>query len=492
MTKIQDSALGSGGSASEATREAVAEVAAYGPDAPEGMGRALVARLSNLLSLRKSQSGKDAFRASAWSAVGYGVTTALRFVSRLVLAKLLTNAAPMGDVALVVVVLSGLEMISDLGIGVGIVQHRNADDPTYQGTAFSVQAVRGVALWAIASLLALPVAKIYHEPALTGLLLFAALSTLFKAIANPQMWLFTRRMDLRRPTLLTIGSEVFGFGVTVVWTILSPSAWAIVGGTIAAAACFAAGSHILAPSARFTWNRKIAKEIVQFGGWMLVSSATYFLSSRGENLMLKGAISDAEFGCFAFASMLVTTPVTAFNQLAAQVYFPMLASSLREDPDRAARHFQRGKWMFTGIALCFVWGAVFVGPPIVGLMKLRSTFAGLAWMVPLLGLRAGFDIFGAPTSFALLAAGQSRYASWANLIRLTVLIVGLYATLAAWGLHGAIWVLVGAPLLSYFAYLPGLRIRIKNSLRVELANLLVFWIGAAAALVIHFSMTAAP
>lgn len=490
--KSQDNALEIEDGVSDATKEAVAEVAVYSADAPEGMGRALVARLSSLLSLRKTQTGKDAVKASIWSASGYGVTTALRFVSRLVLAKLLTNAAPMGDVALVVVVLSGLEMISDLGIGVGIVQHREADDHTYQGTAFSVQALRGVALWAIASLLAFPVAKIYHEPALAGLLLFAALSTLFKALANPQMWLFTRRMDLRRPTLLTIASEAFGFGVTVVWAFLSPSAWAIVGGTIAAAASYAAGSHIWAPRVRFAWNPKVAREIVQFGGWMLVSSATYFLSSRGENLMLKGAVSDVEFGCFAFASMLVTTPVTAFNQLAAQVYFPMLASALRDDPARAARHFQRGKWLFTGLALCFVWGAVFVGPPVVGLMKLKSTFADLAWMVPLLGLRAGLDVFGAPTSFALLAAGQSRYASWANLIRLMVLVVGLYLTLPRWGLHGAIWVLVGAPLLSYFAFFPGLRVRIKGSLQVEMANLVVFWVGAAAALALHFSLSGPP
>jgi hypothetical protein len=77
------------------------------------------------------------------------------------------------------------------------------------------------------------VAWLYHDPDLTGLLLFGALSTLLRAFANPGVWIFTRRVDLKGPTLLTVASEVSGFIVTIVWSILAPSAWAIVGGTVA-------------------------------------------------------------------------------------------------------------------------------------------------------------------------------------------------------------------------------------------------------------------
>jgi O-antigen/teichoic acid export membrane protein len=232
----------------------------------------------------------------------------------------------------------------------------------------------------------------------------------------------------------------------------------------------------------------MSRDIVHFGGWMLLSSATYFLSSRGESLMLRGSIPDAEFGCFAFAVMLVTTPVTAITQLASQVFFPMLAASVREDRQRAERQFKRGKWAFTAVALCFVWGAIFVGPLIITLMRLPKAFEGLYWMVPLLGVRASLDVFVAPTGSVLFAAGASRYSAWANVVRLIVLVGGLYATVGHWGLHGAIWVLVGAPAISYFALLPGVRRLMPGALRVELANLAVFWIGAAIALAIHFSI----
>lgn len=443
---------------------------------------------SRLLSLGGSKSGRTALNASAWSAVGYGATTVLRFISRLVLAKFLSDASPMGDVAIIVVILAGLEMISDLGIGFGIVQHREGNNRTFLGTAFSVQALRGVGIWLLASALAPLIAWLYHDRELMGLLLFGAGSTLFRAFSNPGLWLFTRGMDLRRPTFLTIGSEVFGFVVTLIWVIVAPSAWSIVGGTVAAAAAYTAGSHLMAARIRFAWNPDMAREIIQFGGWMLISSGTYFLSSRGEALMLRGSIPDAEFGCFAFATMLVTTPVVGVTQLASQVFFPMLSASMREDRGRAERQFKLGKWVFTGIALCFVWGGIFLGPLIVRLMNLPQAFEGLSWMVPLLAVRASLDIFVAPTGSVLFASGASRYSAWANVIRLVVLIGGLFLTVPHWGLRGAMWVLIGAPAISYVALLPGVHRQMPGALKIDLANLTVFWLGTALALAIHFTL----
>jgi O-antigen/teichoic acid export membrane protein len=184
--------------------------------------------------------------------------------------------------------------------------------------------------------------------------------------------------------------------------------------------------------------------------------------------------------------MIVTTPVSAITQLASQVLFPMLSSAIRDNPERAQRQFVRSKWVFTALALCFVWGSVFVAPPIIALMKLKPSFAGLMWMVPMLGVRAALEIYAAPTGGVLFASGASRYSAWANVIRLACLVVGLYLTVGRWGLHGAMWVLVGAPALSCLALAPGLNRYLPTGLRVEAAAFLVFWIGVSAAFALKF------
>lgn len=446
--------------------------------------------LASLVALRNSAPALLAFRASAWSVAGYGASTVLRFISRLALAKLLHDSTPMGDVAIIVVILAGLEMISDLGIGFNIIQHKRGEDHVFLGTAFSVQAIRGIAIWGIASLLAAPVGWIYHDSELTGLLLFGALGTLFRAFASPAVWVFTRRVDLKAPTLLTVASEVAGFIVTITWSFLAPSAWAIVGGSVAAAVVYTAGSHMMgAPVLKFAWDGKLARQIAQFGGWMVLSSSTYFLSSRGETLMLRGSIPDAQFGTFAFATMLVTTPVSAITQLASQVFFPTLASAIREDPHTALRLYTRSKWMFTLIALCFAGGGMILGPPLVALLGLKGSFVGLEWMVQLLGLRAALEIYTAPTGTVLFASGASRYSAIANVVRLIVLVVVLSLTLKIWGLQGAFIALIGAPLLAYSALMPGMGKHMPGSLRVEAFAMVALLAGSAVATAIAWTIS---
>jgi O-antigen/teichoic acid export membrane protein len=420
-------------------------------------------------------------RAAAWSAAGYGSTTLLRFISRITLASLLGVSSPMGDVAIVVTILTGLELLSDLGIGIAIVQHKRGTEPAFLGTALSVQALRGVVLWLLGSALAWPVASIYSDPELFGLLLLGALSPLLRGFANPATWILNRRLDLRLPVVLTIVSEVGGFAVTIVWAFLAPSAWAIVAGAVASALFYAAASHFAVARTRFAWDRRLAREMASFGGWMILSSATHFMASRGETFLLRGAIPEEQFGTFAFAVMLVATPVAAITQLSTQVFFPSLSSAVRAGSEQGERNYRKAKWLFTWLGLAIAWGGALLGPPIVAVMNLGETFQGLGAMVQILGLRAGLEIYGTTTGTALFAMGAARYSSFANTVRLVTIVGGLLLVLPLWGLAGAFVILIGAPLVAYGALMPGLVRHFPQALALEAVALPTFVLGTAAA-----------
>ncbi|HEY8004080.1 MAG TPA: oligosaccharide flippase family protein [Phenylobacterium sp.] len=451
---------------------------------PSGGARERMATaLRQAVNLRHSAQAGKVLRGGVWSISGYAVQTALRFISRIVLAKLLLNAAPLGTVAVVTTILMGLEMISDLGINVNIVQHRDGADPNFLGTARAVQLIRSATLFTIAAALAYPISWIYRDPELAPLLLFGAVSVICRGFVNPRLAVHTRQVTLRRPTIVIIISELAGFIVTVAWAFKAPSAWPLVGGAVATAAAYALASQFAAAPVKLAWDRAVAKEIVRFGGWIILATGTYFLSSRGEVLMLKGSVPDVEFGCFAFASMLVTTPLSAITQLGSQVLLPMLAGWIRDGASTAERQFRRVKWAFTGLSVCVAWGAILLSPPLIALLHLNKSYAALGWMVQFLGFRVAFDIFAMPVSSALLASGASRYSAIANVVRLMVLIAGLFITvhLRRLGLHGAIWVLVGAPYLAYLALLPGLRRHLRQAPGLEVMTAVTFIAGGAAA-----------
>src|SRR5688572_15740248 len=114
---------------------------------------------------------------SAWTLAGYMAMQVLRFGSNLVLTRLLFPEA-FGVMTLGWVLMQGLEMFSDLGLGLSIVQHQRGDDPRFLNTAWTIQAVRGALLTLVAVAIAPAYAAFYGQPELTTYVQVAALTAL--------------------------------------------------------------------------------------------------------------------------------------------------------------------------------------------------------------------------------------------------------------------------------------------------------------------------
>jgi hypothetical protein len=95
-------------------------------------------------------SGQDilarALRGSAITAAAYALAQGLRLVSNLILARLLFPEA-FGLMALVAVVLTGLQMLSDTGTAPSIARSTRGDDPDFPGYCLDdAGAARGAAV----------------------------------------------------------------------------------------------------------------------------------------------------------------------------------------------------------------------------------------------------------------------------------------------------------------------------------------------------------
>ena len=106
-----------------------------------------------------------AARGSAWTIIGVFGSQGIRLVSNLVLTRLLFPEV-FGVMALVMVMMQGLNNFSDVGITPAVLQSKRGDDPDFLNTAFTLQAIRGVALWLACCALAWPAAQFYNVPEL--------------------------------------------------------------------------------------------------------------------------------------------------------------------------------------------------------------------------------------------------------------------------------------------------------------------------------------
>jgi O-antigen/teichoic acid export membrane protein len=422
-------------------------------------------RIKNWLN---SDRASVALRGGAWCIGGYIASQLLRTAATLVLARRFLGPEAFGVVGLVGVFLAGLAMFSELGIVANIVQHPRGDEPKFLNTAFSVQAGRGAAIWLVAALAAYPLALFYKQPELLPLLVVAGLAEIVRGLTSTNVWTLTRYVKLKAITLLTVFSEIVAFGIGVLWAIISPSAWALVARTIASVVVYAVGSHFLGNrGVRFGWDRVAARDILRFGGWISIATATYFLGGQGERLILGKFVTPAELGCFSLALMIASMPAGGINQLVSQIFLPLISISVRTSHKDTVRDFLQARRIFFAVAVLAGVGFLVLAKPFVALL-LTSKYRMAGWMLQVLGVRVALDIFAAPVSNLVLAYGRTKYSAAANTTRLVLMIAGIWISFAMFGMRQAIGALVIAQALSYFPLIFGLKQLLPEVVRHEL------------------------
>ena len=432
-----------------------------------------------------------ALRGSTWTMFGFGASQALRLASMVILARHLLGPTAFGLVALVNVFISGLAIISDIGIGTDVIQHRRGDEPEFINTAFLLSAARGMLLWLIASALAYPFAIFYHQPKILTLALVASLTVAIQGLMSGSVWKLSRHVKLEKLTLLRIAAEIAGLVVSITWAVVSPTAWAIVVGRVATELFFTVGTHMIGDvKVSLTWDKAAGRDILLFGAGMFASSATYFFAGEAERLVVGKVVTLAVLGCFSLALSISSAASSGLQRVISQVFYPMIAASVRTGPEYVYAQFKKARLLLLmltgGMAVVFIAGGKWI---VAGLLGPKYLMAG--WMLQLLGFRGALEVFTSVTTQMLFALGISKYSAASNLAKLTFLGIGLTIALTRFGFYEALWVLAIAPLFAYIPLLFGIRRHFKAILRLELLTfsaLLLIAVLTAAAMKIFASM----
>ena len=269
-----------------------------------------------------------ALKATGWTLVDYGSGQALRLVNSWVLTRLLFPAA-FGQMTLVTTLIVGITLLSDIGLAPSVIQSQRGDEPAFLNTAWTLQVLRGGALWLVACMLAWPAAAFYHDRTLLAVLPVLALSTLMTGFNSTSLLTLSRHMGVRRMFYFDFSSQIVALLVTVGWAMKWPSVWALVAGNLATNLYRLVLSHhaTLMPGLRnrFHWDRTAAHEIARFGKWIVLGTAFYFFASQGDRLILGKKISLAELGVYGIAFSLSDVPRSIINAFSYKVGYPFVA-----------------------------------------------------------------------------------------------------------------------------------------------------------------------
>lgn len=385
----------------------------------------------------------------SWTVVGYGAQLVARLGSNLINTRLLTPDA-FGLLSLVFVFITGLELLSDFGIGPAIIQSRRSDDSRLLDTAFTVQVIRGFGLAVLAVVIAWPAARLYHEPRLTALLCAAGLVTAIRGFTPMRVHTLNRSVMLRGLTIMELLSQGASIVVTVAMAWWLRSAWALLIGALAGDLARVWLSHAMLPGHRhrFLLDQEALQEIVNVGRWVIVSTAVTFIAGNLDRLTMGRILSVSELGIYTIAYQLCFTVLSVGRTVGSRVFWPMLAETLRTAPDLLAQRLRRVRlfWILpsaAGLLVLSVWGEWVIHL----LYPLKYNDAG--WMLRLLAAGAVVGAVNAATAVVWPALGEFKVITLLQVAQICILFAAMLVGHAFFGVVGLVAGVAVSELVAY-------------------------------------------
>lgn len=336
-------------------------------------------------------------RAAVWLVGSNVASQGLRLLSSLVLTRLLLPQS-FGLMAALQTLYFALVMFSDLGVWQSVVTHPKGEHPTFLGTAFSVQFVRGVLLAATVALIALGLKlcalyapfkadTVYADAQFPAMVLVFALSALLQGAESMHIATAQRALQTRLLTQLELLTQLAGMVVTIACALWTHSVWSLLLGTVSATLARTVFSHTLlqGPAYRPCWDRASLRDIVGFGKWIFLSSLIGFAAANGEKLILGGTLAAQDFGVFSIAALLLAAMVGLVGNLNAHLVFPSLSEALRSGDAAAHTVYTRVQQMADAILGGIAGLTLVLGDWVVRLLY-DARYAEAGWMLQLLAL----------------------------------------------------------------------------------------------------------
>jgi O-antigen/teichoic acid export membrane protein len=391
---------------------------------------------------------------------GFALSYVIRLGSSLLMTRLLVPEM-FGVMGIAMLVMMGLGMFSDVGLGQNIVQSKRGGDAAYLNTAWTIQIVRGLLLWLLgicASLLVLaanhlglvPKGSVYADPYLPRVIAIVSISAVIGGFQSTKFAEASRRLAIGRVTQIQIGAQIAGLACMLGWVSVDRSIWALVAGSICSTVVTTLLSHIwlLGTANRWHWDQSAFYEILHFGKWMFLSSILGFFANSSDRMLLGGLVDSTTLGIYIIAFTMYGAITQILNKIIGDVSYSAFSEVARE----RTHDLKRSLYRFHVVTASFTYfcsGVLIVfGNTLIELLYDRR-YEQAGWMLEILavGLMAvPFNL----AMYALLARGLAKIFTKLIAVRVVVTIVLIPLGFHFFGVRGALWGIV----LSQLSILP--------------------------------------
>jgi O-antigen/teichoic acid export membrane protein len=403
-----------------------------------------------------ASSGSVLLRGAVWNTGSFIFSQAMRFATNVVLTRLLAPDL-FGAMMIVNTLRSGIELVSDIGVGPNIVSSPNADNPKYYNTVFTFQALRGTLVWLLLIACAAPMAAFYNLKVLIWIVPITGMATFFSGLTSLSKDFLKKKLKFAQLGVFELVVSALSSLVYIVLALIWPNIWSLAIGGVLGSFIFMVGTYFLRADLhlRFRVAREYVSEILHYGKWIFLSSIVYFLSGNYDRLFLAKVVPLHTLGIYGLARSIAELVGLLVGRLGGNVLFPFIASH-NEMPREALRR-QLAPMRLRFLALSAVGLAIVVsGSDLVISFVYDRRYHEAMWMLPVLVLGSWFSILASLNESALLGFGRPFYSAASNTSKFIFVIIFLPLGTATQGLLGGVLVVAIADLPKVLALQVGL------------------------------------
>ncbi len=384
----------------------------------------------------------------SWSTGSFAISQMLRLITNVILAWLLVPEL-LGTMLLINTLRTGAELISDVGIGQSIVNHKRGNEPVFYHTAWTMQIIRGPLLFGVALAATLPLSDVYDEPQLATLLPIAAIIFLISGFRSPAKARLQKGLAVRKIAYYEMGVALFSMVTHISLALYSPTIWALIGALLITSTFSTIVSFFLIDwrDHKLRFEREAFGQIFHFGKWIFLNSLVFFIAMNFDRLYLAEAIPFALLGVYAIARTFSETTTTLFLRVANMIVFPKISATdlrgakLREmiRPLRVA--------MVGLIATALAFGITIADQFII--LAYDDRYIDAATFLPIMLVGSWFAILASMGEAMMMGIGKPSAMTFANFMKIVMVILAVPAALTQYGLLATIAVFALADAFRY-------------------------------------------
>jgi O-antigen/teichoic acid export membrane protein len=395
----------------------------------------VIKRLTDMMSAQRNSLQGRTLLAAFWSLLGSGGTGVIRFVSNLILTRLLFPEA-FGLMGTAMLIMTLIQVFSDTGIKTALIQNPRGEQKAFIDTSFIIAMVRSLVLFGIVASLIQPLAAFYAQPELIGILWIMSFAFLAEGLLNPALPLLIKRMRIEKQVAYSVGSQFAGFITTLILVLTLRSVTALAVGYLMTSVFRVLISYVIVnykPSLR--WDTAAGRELLHFGKFIILNTMVTWVVLNLDRFVIGKQLGMEILGQYSIALYIGVFLTEVLVQVFAQSYFPAL-SSVAGDLERVEQIYTRTMKTLLSIVGPFLMLPVLFSHDIIKLLyDPRYALAGgaLFWI----GLRSALQVISSLQSGTLLALGKPAYVTAANSLGLLVLGISLPLLTKAYGISGS-------------------------------------------------------